>query len=552
MRFASIRVYSRPKTFRRNPEQGFALLFIFVLLAGIAVAMLMQLPRVAFESQREREEMLIERGEQYQRAIGLYVKQIKRYPAKIEDLESTNNLRFLRRRYVDPMTGKDDWRLIHVGPGGQLLDSLVKKAPQNPLGKDGKPGDPQNPQSAQNSQNSQSGQSSMNADPNNTVGTNNGPPEVNQAVKARPSDQVGMAGLVAPPNPYGYPQPPYSQSAPMVGQPNQQYMQGQPVQQYGTGQPGYDPNNPQHVAQQPASMIPGQQPGYGVQYVQPGQPGQPVQPGQAQPYPQQQPYPQGQPYIQGQPVYGQPAQTGLPQYQPGQVPVVQPGQTGYPPQPGQPVYQYQPGQPQPGQPVYQPQQGQPYNPMQNMPGVIRPPQGQVMQPGLPQYPQSPGVPSGGMLPAGSTPQGQATAQQMIQNILMNPRQPPQTSAFNNQGFGGGIAGVATKYKSPSIKIYAERQKYQEWEFIYDPKKDPVLNPSIATGGAPPGSTASPTGSSLGSSTGSSSSSANGSSFGSSGSSFGSSGSSFGSSSGSSAFSNGQSTQPPTSPGLGGR
>ena len=40
-----------------------------------------------------------------------------------------------------------------------------------------------------------------------------------------------------------------------------------------------------------------------------------------------------------------------------------------------------------------------------------------------------------------------------------------------QGLGPGIAGVATKYKGPSIKVYAERQKYQEWEFVYDPQKD---------------------------------------------------------------------------------
>ena len=80
----------------------------------------MQLPRVAFETQRNREEMLIERGEQYQRAIGLYLKTVKRYPSKIEDLENTNNIRFLRRRYIDPMTGKDEWRLIHVGAGGPV------------------------------------------------------------------------------------------------------------------------------------------------------------------------------------------------------------------------------------------------------------------------------------------------------------------------------------------------------------------------------------------------------------------------------------------------
>ncbi len=37
------------------------------------------------------------------------------YPGSIEQLEKTNNIRFLRQQYVDPMTGKADWRLIQVG-----------------------------------------------------------------------------------------------------------------------------------------------------------------------------------------------------------------------------------------------------------------------------------------------------------------------------------------------------------------------------------------------------------------------------------------------------
>ena len=37
--------------------------------------------------------------------------------------------------------------------------------------------------------------------------------------------------------------------------------------------------------------------------------------------------------------------------------------------------------------------------------------------------------------------------------------------------GGGIAGVASTLEQDSIMIYEEHQKYNEWEFIYDPAKD---------------------------------------------------------------------------------
>src|SRR5579864_4154502 len=98
----------------RNKEKGFALLFVFLMAAIIALYLYSQLPRVAFESERDKEQVLIDRGEQYKRAIQLYVIAVKKYPAKIEDLENTNEKRYLRQRYIDPMTGKDEWRLIHV------------------------------------------------------------------------------------------------------------------------------------------------------------------------------------------------------------------------------------------------------------------------------------------------------------------------------------------------------------------------------------------------------------------------------------------------------
>jgi type II secretory pathway pseudopilin PulG len=86
-------------------------LMLFVTL--LAVASLGWIERVDFQLKRDREEELIHRGVQYSRAIKHFVKKFGRYPSRIEDLENTNNIRFLRRRYKDPITGKD-FRLLHM------------------------------------------------------------------------------------------------------------------------------------------------------------------------------------------------------------------------------------------------------------------------------------------------------------------------------------------------------------------------------------------------------------------------------------------------------
>jgi type II secretory pathway pseudopilin PulG len=111
----------------KTGEEGFVLLLIFAMAAAVALMLYMELPRVSFEAQRNREQLLIERGEQYKRAIQLYFRKFKTYPASIEQLENTNNVRFLRRRYADPFTGKNEWRLIHIGPGGVFTDSITRK-----------------------------------------------------------------------------------------------------------------------------------------------------------------------------------------------------------------------------------------------------------------------------------------------------------------------------------------------------------------------------------------------------------------------------------------
>jgi hypothetical protein len=107
------------------------LLFVLLMAAVVAISLYKQLPRVAFDTQRQKEQMLIERGEQYKRAIQLFLRANNntRWPATIDELENFNGKRFLRHRYKDPMTGKDEWRLVHIA-NGVLTDSILNKPKQ--------------------------------------------------------------------------------------------------------------------------------------------------------------------------------------------------------------------------------------------------------------------------------------------------------------------------------------------------------------------------------------------------------------------------------------
>ncbi|HME06069.1 MAG TPA: hypothetical protein VKG25_03430, partial [Bryobacteraceae bacterium] len=255
-----------PRGKKKEEERGFALLLIFLLASLIAISLYMEMPRVAFETQRNREEMTVDRGEQYKRAIQVFVRANKRYPSKIEDLESFNDKRYLRHRYIDPMTGKDDWRFVHVGPSGLLTDSLVpKNNGNNPLGsKDGKNQD-------------QSASSSTTPDPNAPPPDPNAPNGFSAAT-VRPSDTM----ILTPP---GSGPPPGSDPSQPGVFPVAQIPQQPGVPQY-PGQPGVQPFPGQQPGQtypgQPAQTYPGVNPGVqpgiqpGVQPY-PGQPGQPVQ-----------------------------------------------------------------------------------------------------------------------------------------------------------------------------------------------------------------------------------------------------------------------------------
>src|SRR5215471_16137838 len=119
---------------KSKQERGYILLSIMLLMTLMLIALTIEAPRIAQQIKREKEEELIHRGNEYKTAIKKFFRKTGRYPATLDDLVSTNNMRFLRKRYVDPFTGKDDWRLLH--PGEVQISPLQqgKIAPGQPIG----------------------------------------------------------------------------------------------------------------------------------------------------------------------------------------------------------------------------------------------------------------------------------------------------------------------------------------------------------------------------------------------------------------------------------
>ena len=103
----------------QHPQRGYMLITLMLALALITIAMLTVLPEIGQQLRRDREEEMRHRGTAYMRAIQHFYKKFGRYPMRVEELENTNNLRFLRKRYKDPInrdpaTGQEkDFKLLH-------------------------------------------------------------------------------------------------------------------------------------------------------------------------------------------------------------------------------------------------------------------------------------------------------------------------------------------------------------------------------------------------------------------------------------------------------
>jgi type II secretory pathway pseudopilin PulG len=105
---------TRKSVVKANGEAGYVLLAVLLLLTLMLIALSVELPRISQQIKRDKEDELVHRGKEYAMAIKRYYHKAGTYPTSLEQLEDTNHIRFLRKRYKDPMNPDGEWKLIHA------------------------------------------------------------------------------------------------------------------------------------------------------------------------------------------------------------------------------------------------------------------------------------------------------------------------------------------------------------------------------------------------------------------------------------------------------
>lgn len=111
-----------------NNSRGFTYIGVLLLVALMGAVLAGTATVWRTMSQRDKERELLFVGHEFRKAIGLYYERTpgaaKQYPKTLEDLLQDKRqpalTRYLRRLYVDPMTGKKEWGLVK-GAGGTIM-----------------------------------------------------------------------------------------------------------------------------------------------------------------------------------------------------------------------------------------------------------------------------------------------------------------------------------------------------------------------------------------------------------------------------------------------
>ncbi len=179
---------------RSTAEDGYVLVAVMFLLAILMLSLTVAAPRIKEALERDREVEATHRGKQYIRAIQLYYRKFHNYPSSMDALMMTDNVRFLRKKYVDPITGKDDWTPIHVGQNKVatsfgFFGAEIGGTPISRTGPDGN--------GTGTSLTSSSGVSNQNPDPGGASTNSTGSPTVGSTSSGSTNgDTFGGAGIM--------------------------------------------------------------------------------------------------------------------------------------------------------------------------------------------------------------------------------------------------------------------------------------------------------------------------------------------------------------------
>jgi len=116
----------------KSRQSGYALAALIFFLTAASIMLAAAVPVYQMQAKRVQEEELIFRGEEYARAIQKFQRRFGVFPPSVDALVETNGLRFLRKPYLDPMTGKE-FKLITISPDGTVSgSSLFSQRMNNP------------------------------------------------------------------------------------------------------------------------------------------------------------------------------------------------------------------------------------------------------------------------------------------------------------------------------------------------------------------------------------------------------------------------------------
>ena len=109
-------------------QSGFTYLGVLLLVAIMGAVLAATATVWHTLAQRDKERELLYIGHEFRAAIGLYYERTpgaaKQFPKKLEDLledkRQTNLARYLRKRYIDPLTASKEWGRV-PGPGGTIM-----------------------------------------------------------------------------------------------------------------------------------------------------------------------------------------------------------------------------------------------------------------------------------------------------------------------------------------------------------------------------------------------------------------------------------------------